>query len=254
MKKIIVKRKYSISQGQQYDFTNYIYSPLQANGSESETPDIEKAYKFSLDEFYITSQVYANGKGGDDSYKDGVFEYMQELVEIDVITSVKDYAIECHRSTNHKYDKNKPYEVHLQMVYDTAVKFISLIPKEAQEMVLDACWVHDVIEDCRQTYNDVKSNTSEGIAELAYALTNEKGKNRKERGNHKYYYDMRQVPYACFVKLCDRIANYKYSYKNGSRMAGMYEKEQEHFAAQFPLDGINDILIEYLNVLMRTKN
>jgi hypothetical protein len=34
--------------------------------------------------------------------------------------------------------------------------------------------VHDVIEDCRETCNDVKKATNEEIAELAYALTNKK--------------------------------------------------------------------------------
>ena len=34
--------------------------------------------------------------------------------------------------------------------------------------------MHDVIEDCRETYNDVNKATNEEIPELAYALTNEK--------------------------------------------------------------------------------
>lgn len=142
--------------------------------------------------------------------------------------NVKEYGIECHRSTNHLYDE-KPYEIHLQMVFDTANKFIYLIPEEDRQDVLNACWVHDVIEDCRQTYNDVKAATNERVAELAYALTNEKGKNRKERANAKYYRGILAVPHASFVKICDRIANYEYSLRQKSSMATKYEKEMAEF-------------------------
>ena len=111
-----------------------------------------------------------------------------------MIEKAKEYAIDCHSKTGHLYD-GKPYETHLQMVFNTAKKFIHLIPDEHQENVLAGCWVHDVIEDCRQTYNDVKNVTNVEVAELAYALTNEKGKTRKERANDKYYEGIRQTPY-----------------------------------------------------------
>lgn len=141
----------------------------------------------------------------------------------------RDYAILCHNNTNHKYDKVFAYSMHLQMVVDVAMKFIHLVPEEYRDAVIAGCWVHDVIEDCRETYNDVKKATNEQVAELAYALTNEKGKNRKERASDKYYEGIRNTPYAVFIKICDRAANYEYSKRTGSRMAEMYEKEMPEF-------------------------
>lgn len=140
----------------------------------------------------------------------------------------KQYAIRCHRETNHLYDEH-PYEVHLQMVADTAARFIHLIPEAARHEVIAGCWVHDCIEDCRQTYNDVKKATNEAVAELAYALTNEKGRNRQQRANDKYYTDMKATPYAVFIKYCDRIANVTYAKQRGSRMLGVYQKEVDAF-------------------------
>lgn len=148
-----------------------------------------------------------------------------------MIEKTKEYAIDCHDMTAHQYD-GKPYDTHLQMVFDTAKKFIHLIPENEQENVLSACWVHDVIEDCRQTYNDVKAKTNTTIAELAYALTNEKGKTRKERANDKYYEGIKQIPFAVFIKVCDRVANFEYSKQQGSRMSEMYEKEMDVFVAK----------------------
>jgi len=43
-----------------------------------------------------------------------------------MIEKAKEYAIDCHDMTAHQYD-GKPYDTHLQMVFDTAKKFIHLI-------------------------------------------------------------------------------------------------------------------------------
>lgn len=147
---------------------------------------------------------------------------------MNILEITKAYAIKCHTETNHLYD-DKPYEVHLQMVINAAEQFIHLIPEEARLEVLSGCWVHDCIEDCRQTYNDVKKATSVAVAELAYALTNEKGKNRDERANDKYYNDMKATPYAVFIKYCDRIANATYAQQQQSRMFGVYQRENDAF-------------------------
>lgn len=146
-----------------------------------------------------------------------------------IVEKAMKYAIECHSSTNHKYGEGLEYSFHLGMVYSFGVKFIHLIPEEHRDNVLASLWVHDVIEDCRQTYNDVKEALNERIAELAYALTNEKGKNRKERGNDKYYQGIRDTEFAVFDKLCDRMANMTYSKNEGSRMFDMYVKENGGF-------------------------
>ena len=94
----------------------------------------------------------------------------------ELVSKAREYATLQHFKTNHKYD-GQPYDVHLQMVYDFACKYVHLLPdNKTISEVLAACWVHDVIEDCRQTYNDVKNVLGERVADIAYALTNEKGK------------------------------------------------------------------------------
>lgn len=147
----------------------------------------------------------------------------------DVLLHSIDYAVKCHQGTNHFYDKVHPYKVHLQAVYNTALKFKHLIPNEHLDDVLSACWLHDTIEDTRQTYNDVKEQTNEHIAEIVYALTNEKGKTRSERANEKYYAGIRANKCAIFVKLCDRISNMEYSKQKGSGMFKKYVDELDGF-------------------------
>jgi (p)ppGpp synthase/HD superfamily hydrolase len=150
----------------------------------------------------------------------------------ELVSNARYYAVKVHEATNHKYDR-KPYEVHLQMVYDVACKYVHLLPNNRIiSEVLAACWVHDVIEDCRQTYNDVKNVLGERVADITYAVTNEKGKTRKERANDKYYEGIRNTPFADYVKICDRIANVKYSKESGSKMIEAYRKENDEFKKQ----------------------
>lgn len=150
----------------------------------------------------------------------------------ELVSKAREYATLKHFETNHKYD-GQPYDVHLKMVYEFGCKYVHLLPdNKTISDVLAACWVHDVIEDCRQTYNDVKNVLGERVADIAYALTNEKGKTRKERANDKYYEGIRNTPFATYVKICDRLANATYSKQSRSKMIEAYKKENEYFKKQ----------------------
>ena len=138
------------------------------------------------------------------------------------------FAIDAHHKVNHLYD-GKPYSLHLAMVAHYAVKYIDLVPQMYWDVVINAAWLHDTIEDCRLTYNDIKSAAGEEVAEIVYALTNDKGKNRKQRAGENYYKGIRDTPYAGFVKLCDRIANVRYSLETNSKMLNVYQKENDGF-------------------------
>lgn len=162
------------------------------------------------------------------------------------------YAISQHASTNHFYN-DKPYSFHLQMVCDYALKYIYLVPERDRETVIASCWTHDLIEDCRKTYNDILEQFGIRVAEITYALTNEKGKNRKERANAKYYEGIRNTPGATFVKLCDRLANVKYSKDTGSKMLNAYRMESGLFVVQTYDKQYDDMYAE-LNSLLSVNN
>jgi len=140
-----------------------------------------------------------------------------------------DWIFKQHRSTNHYYDKYLPYEFHLNMVAKVCEDFSYLISSSQKETVKLAAYGHDLIEDTRTSYNDVKEVLGEEVANIIYAVSNEKGKNRKERANEAYYKGIRAIPFAVYVKLCDRIANVQYSKLTKSRMFEMYRDENEDF-------------------------
>jgi (p)ppGpp synthase/HD superfamily hydrolase len=146
-----------------------------------------------------------------------------------------EWCIEQHKKTNHKYDEYIDYEFHLRMVVATAAKYLYLLPdsnngeESFRDGVILGAWGHDLIEDTRVSYNDVKEVLGFYAAEIIYAVSNEKGKTRKERANVAYYKGIRETNGAVFVKLCDRIANVQYSKMTGSRMFEMYKKENSNF-------------------------
>jgi (p)ppGpp synthase/HD superfamily hydrolase len=180
-----------------------------------------------------------------------------------------EWILEQHKSTNHMYDTYLPYEFHLRMVvnvyqrfkhtlpthieYGTSDKIINPVAQLSVSHVVQlACYGHDLIEDTRVSYNDVKEVLGEGAADIIYAVTNEKGKNRKERANDKYYEGIRNTEGAVFVKLCDRIANVQYSKMTGSRMFEMYGSENSDFVSRLRTDGDTKILpliVELLELL-----
>lgn len=173
------------------------------------------------------------------------------------MNSKVEWILEQHRSTNHMYSEYLPYEFHLRMVNKVGNDFKHLLddtkdyftgetyrgPKQDQVTLQQACmlatWGHDLIEDTRVSYNDVKKQLGESAADIIYAVTNEKGKNRKERANDKYYEGIRNTPGGVFVKLCDRIANVQYSKMTGSRMFEMYKKENDDFIVKLGYDSTN---------------
>jgi (p)ppGpp synthase/HD superfamily hydrolase len=162
-------------------------------------------------------------------------------------TDAINWIINQHKNTNHFYDGELPYSFHLKMVVNVFEDFKHLLPENlyiktdkrasdedmTQRVIGLACWGHDLIEDTRVSYNDVKNRLDNAgysyIVDIIYAVTNEKGKNRNERANEKYYEGIRSTPGAVFVKLCDRIANVQYSKMMKSRMFEMYGKEQFKF-------------------------
>ena len=67
-------------------------------------------------------------------------------------------------------------------------------------------------------------------------MTDKKGKTREERAEDRYCEDIRNTPGASFVKMCDRIANVRYSKLIGSSMFDKYKKENENFMKKVDAD------------------
>ena len=168
----------------------------------------------------------------------------QKIEELSpVINEIRNDAHALHASVNHAYDRIRPYGFHLDMVVNWVRKYIGEVCENEQDVlpIYFAAFYHDSIEDARLTYNDVMKTAFQVMdnqqaylaTEIVYALTNEKGRNRAERANEKYYEGIRETPYAPFVKLADRLANTSYAFSKGTadslRMSKVYREELPGF-------------------------
>jgi len=127
----------------------------------------------------------------------------------------KMFAIEAHRDT--KYG-DLPYEYHLERV----VRHM-----RSEEGIVGA-WLHDVVEDTSVTLHDIRKEFGGRIARLVDCVTDEPGKNRKERKAGMYKKLADGPAMARKIKLADRIANMEASIEN-PKLAIMYAKEFPEF-------------------------
>ena len=176
----------------------------------------------------------------------------QKLDELaPIINEIRNDAHALHASVNHAYDRIRPYGFHLDMVVNWVRKYIEEVCVSEQDIlpIYFAAFYHDSIEDARLSYNDVMKIAKELMdeeqaylaTEIVYALTNEKGRNRAERANEKYYAGIREIPYAPFVKLADRLANTSYAFSKGTadslRMSKVYREELPGFLEALKVEG-----------------
>lgn len=163
-------------------------------------------------------------------------EFMQSREFYEIVNEMTIAAGQIHADVNQKYD-DKPYIYHLLMVKDFTIKYLPYVCQREDEIIpiVFGALFHDTIEDARLTYNDVKEIAKRYMPNydravyIVYALTNEKGRNRHERANDKYYQGIRETLYAPLVKAADRLANYTYAKSVHSKMEKCYQEEMKDF-------------------------
>ena len=150
---------------------------------------------------------------------------------------------------NQKYNDTLPYSFHLNLVAEQAKKWKSLIKPEDWILVLYGAWGHDLIEDARVTYNDIKmfnfqvmsgdkmiSSLISGVSDIIYSCTELRGKNRDERHGPEYIQGLKENKLGLFVKLCDISANIGFGILTNSTMVDKYRKEFPKFKEQLYLE------------------
>ena len=142
------------------------------------------------------------------------------MIPLSKVKEASYMAIAAHGSQT--YD-GYPYYYHLEEVVKILHEFHFIDDKYKI-----AGYLHDILEDTALSYNDIKNKFGEEIAEIVYCVTDELGRNRKERKT-KTYPKISANKDAIIIKLADRIANVRNSLSKGHKMGGMYRKEYKDF-------------------------
>lgn len=142
----------------------------------------------------------------------------------------REFAIKCHGEQ--KYGEHD-YVYHLDAVVDIYDEYSKDYPPGMYKFGRQLCFTHDIREDTDATESDFIEAFGEGrgisLFHVTGLLTDEPGKNRKER-KMKTYHKIRRDDIAIFVKLCDRVANMREAVKsNDWSHASMYAREYYTF-------------------------
>jgi len=132
----------------------------------------------------------------------------------------KEFALKAHSGQLYG---TRDYGFHLEAVVAVAKEF------NLSDNIVAACWLHDTMEDCKVSFTEIKKLCNDEVAELVFCVTDELGRNRKER-KLKTYPKIAANKEALCVKLCDRIANLQQSIlDNNLSLISMYLNEHMDF-------------------------
>jgi len=125
--------------------------------------------------------------------------------------------------------------IHANVTYDIYPyiyhpKMVAQIAEDLgyEEAIVIACLLPDTTEDGGLSYNKIKRYFGEEVAEIVYAVTDELGRNRKEK-HTKTYPKIKANWKATVVKICDRIANMRHSKEFTPSKFKMYQSEHTFF-------------------------
>lgn len=167
---------------------------------------------------------------------------------------------------NQKYADTLPYSFHLDLVDKQCNKFLYLLEftQDSDFFNIEKCqkllrikigiFGHDSIEDARMSYNELKEKYGKLVADIIMRCTEYTGETRDERKPVVFYQKLITNEEAVFVKLCDIIANTKFSLLTNSSMFKKYKKE--YFAKVKPLLYLNKYkdMFDYLEQLYSIQN
>lgn len=151
-----------------------------------------------------------------------------------------------------------PYTVHLDAVVSILNDFFTSPNSSVSDI---AGYLHDAVEDTSLTVEDVRAKFGDSVSQIVEFLSDEPGKNRKEK-KEKTYYRMRSViskheeampewlTIAIAVKCADRLANMLHSLTDNKRLFVMYQEEFEAFYNALYVPGIADKMWAFLRSLV----
>lgn len=148
---------------------------------------------------------------------------------IQFLEVARQFAIDAHGTQ--KYG-DRPYYQHLDDVVHELNSILEGKPFRFmdKDAIRQAAYLHDVLEDTAVTGGQLRDAFGEEVYELVSAVTDGKGKNRRERKAAVYAKIHSTGLPAVAIKLADRLANVRNAVQtNNQGKLEMYRKEQEAF-------------------------
>lgn len=165
-----------------------------------------------------------------------------------IVEKARLFAVKAHGEQ--KYGEFFPYEKHLRDVVEILSEIYPYHELNTNHHIFASAWLHDTLEDTDITFDNLFEEFGRNVARIVLAVTDEPGKNRRERHERTYPKIMVGGREAIAVKLADRIANVRHSLKYNHSMFEMYKREYPEFRKALHLPGELKEMWSTLDVLM----
>ena len=141
--------------------------------------------------------------------------------------NLREIARKQYNDANCKYD-NMEYIYHIDMVISVLNKYHNVYKKSIDiNDTIIASLYHDSIEDAKQTYANIFDVAGKEIADIVLAVTDVPAENRLMK--HLLTMGKTVKDYrAIILKMCDILANTKYSKSHCDSMFNKYYKEYSY--------------------------
>jgi GTP diphosphokinase / guanosine-3',5'-bis(diphosphate) 3'-diphosphatase len=113
------------------------------------------------------------------------------------------FAAQKHAAQRRKGDASEPYVNHVLEV----AHLVSLTLNEPDPAILMAALLHDTIEDCDVTQEELAGLFGEEVATLVAELTDDRSLPKSERKRLQVEHAAHRSPRAQTIKLADKISN-----------------------------------------------
>lgn len=142
---------------------------------------------------------------------------------------IADYAKKCYDDANCTYGDDKgSYMIHIDMVIDFLMKHLAVFKSISDcNNTISAAYTHDLMEDAKQTFNNIAKITGKESADITLSVTDVPAENRlmkhlltmgKTVQNYK----------GIILKISDIYANTSYSKTNHTSMYSTYVEEYQY--------------------------
>ena len=142
---------------------------------------------------------------------------------------IETYAEKCYADANCTYgNEGGSYMIHIHMVVDFLFKHGDVFRNVNDSVnTIGAAFCHDLLEDAKQTYNNICEIAGKEVADITLGVTDVPAKNRLMKHlltMGKTVQDHRAI----ILKMADIYCNTKFSKENGNSMYGKYVEEYQY--------------------------
>lgn len=149
-----------------------------------------------------------------------------------------------------------PYSFHLMQVFEICKQYgiIAQIIAILHDVKEDTAVTDKEILELISSLEEIPAGKEQFILDAIYYISDEKGKNRKERKqktNEKLSKIQEDFFVVLIVKVADRLCNTKHSIESKSTLFEMYQREYPEFKKAVFREGLCDLLWLELDQLMQ---